>query len=85
MSSILDPGLNDVLVHVAAADINKTDINTGIAWYSKNKYGSEDASWSGHPITFPRIQGADVCGVITAVGRKINANRIEELVSRNEA
>jgi NADPH:quinone reductase-like Zn-dependent oxidoreductase len=74
------PGPNDVLIHVAAAGVNNTDINTRIAWYSKNKGDSEDASWSGQPITFPRIQGADVCGHIISVGREVSSNRIGERV-----
>jgi len=38
------PGPNDVLVRGAAAGVNNTDINTRIAWYSKNEGASEDAS-----------------------------------------
>ena len=61
------PGPQDVLVRVAAAGVNNTDINTRIAWYSKKDAASEDASWSGQALRFPRIQGADVCGRIFAV------------------
>ncbi len=75
-----DPGPYDVLVRVAAAGVNNTDINTRIAWYSKNEGDSEDASWSGQSINFPRIQGADVCGYIIAVGREVSADRIGERV-----
>jgi len=47
----------------------------------KKKDGdSDDASWAGQPIHFPRIQGADVCGHIVAVGTEINASRIGERV-----
>jgi NADPH:quinone reductase-like Zn-dependent oxidoreductase len=70
------PGPHDVLIRVAAAGVNNTDINTRKAWYSKNKGSSEDASWSGQPINFPRIQGADVCGHIIAVGREVSPGRI---------
>jgi NADPH:quinone reductase-like Zn-dependent oxidoreductase len=56
------PGPRDVLIRVAAAGVNNTDINTRTAWYSKKDRSSEDAGWSGQPIQFPRIQGADVCG-----------------------
>ena len=31
------PGPRDVLVRVAAAGVNNTDINTRVAWYSKKK------------------------------------------------
>lgn len=39
-----------------------------------------DGSWSGAPLTFPRIQGADCCGRIVAVGDGISAARIGERV-----
>ena len=74
------PGLRDVLVRVSAAGVNNTDINTRMAWYSKKEGASEDASWSGQPLNFPRIQGADVCGQIVAVGREVNPGRIGERV-----
>ncbi len=74
------PGPRDVLVHVAAAGVNNTDINTRLAWYSKHEGASEDASWSGQPLQFPRIQGIDVCGQIVAVGKEISADRIGERV-----
>ncbi len=75
-----EPGPRDVLVRVAAAGVNNTDINTRVAWYSKKEGASEDASWSGQPIKFPRIQGADVCGHIIAVGREVSTDRIDERV-----
>lgn len=74
------PGPRDVLVRVAAAGVNNTDINTRLAWYSKKDGAGEDASWSGQPIKFPRIQGADVCGNIIAVGEEISSDRIGERV-----
>ena len=74
------PGPRDVLVHIAAAGVNNTDINTRVAWYSKHEGASEDASWSGQPLKFPRIQGADACGHIIAVGREVRSNRIGERV-----
>lgn len=88
------PGPGEVLIRVAAAGINNTDINTRIGWYSKkvtqetNTGGAEgfeevddaDASWSGTPLSFPRIQGADVCGRIVAVGVGVAADRIGQRV-----
>ena len=74
------PGPRDVLIRVTAAGVNNTDINTRVAWYSKKEGASEDASWSGQPLKFPRIQGADVCGHIIAVGREISSDRIGERV-----
>jgi NADPH:quinone reductase-like Zn-dependent oxidoreductase len=69
-----------VLIRVAAAGINNTDINTRTAWYSKKGGASEDASWAGAAIHFPRIQGADVCGRIVAVGEEVSAARIGERI-----
>ena len=74
------PGHHEVLIHVAAAGVNNTDINTRTAWYSKGDGSSEDASWSGESIQFPRIQGADVCGRIVAVGEAVNTERIGERI-----
>ncbi len=89
---------NEVLIKVAAAGVNNTDINTRIGWYSKkvtdgtNSGGAcgfgtiddDDASWSGVALTFPRIQGADCCGHIVAVGDQVGASRIgERVIVRN--
>ena len=85
------PADDEVLVRVGACGLNNTDVNTRSGWYSKtvsspttgdgyDDVGSEDPSWGGAPISFPRIQGADVCGVIVAVGSKIDASRIGERV-----
>lgn len=74
------PGPGEVLIRVAAAGVNNTDINTRLAWYSKGDADSEDASWSGKPLQFPRIQGADVCGRIAAVGDGVSPERIGERV-----
>ncbi len=74
------PNPQEVLIRVAAAGVNNTDINTRTAWYSKKDGASDDASWSGAPMHFPRIQGADVCGRIVAVGKEISADRVGERV-----
>ena len=73
------PKDDEVLIKVTAAGINNTDINTRTAWYSKYK-SNAGGSWSGAPLNFPRIQGADVCGFIVSVGSKVNNSRIEERV-----
>ncbi|CAM2893695.1 alcohol dehydrogenase family protein [Pseudoalteromonas distincta] len=73
-------GADDVLIKVMAAGVNNTDLNTRTAWYSKQDEGSEDASWSGNALVFPRIQGADVCGVIVAVGESVDKSRVGERV-----
>ena len=74
------PGPREVLIRVAAAGINNTDINTRTAWYSKNDGAGKDASWAGKPLQFPRIQGIDVCGRIVEVGEAIDTGRIGERV-----
>ena len=92
------PKPGEVLIRIAAAGVNNTDINTRIGWYSKanteytNAGGTQgfdtvdddDASWSGTPLTFPRIQGADVCGYIASVGEGVDSARIgERVIVRN--
>jgi NADPH:quinone reductase-like Zn-dependent oxidoreductase len=88
------PDRGEVLIRVGAAGVNNTDINTRIGWYSKgvsedtNRGGSEgfatvreeDATWSGKPLEFPRIQGADCCGRIVSVGEGVDPARIGERV-----
>lgn len=46
----LAPG--DVLIRVDAAGVNNTDINTRLAWYSKDDGAASDASWSGEARMF---------------------------------
>ena len=74
------PKENEVLIQIKAAAINNTDINTRIGWYSKNDNNADDASWTGESLTFPKIQGADVCGYIVEVGKNIDSSRIGERV-----
>ena len=86
------PGPDEVLIRVGAAGVNNTDINTRIGWYSKAVAeatevgadtgidGAEDDGWSGAAFQFPRIQGADACGRIVAVGENIDSARIGERV-----
>jgi NADPH:quinone reductase-like Zn-dependent oxidoreductase len=74
------PGPHDVLIKVSAAGVNNTDINTRVGWYSKSNGDSRDASWSGDAIQFPRIQGADVCGKVVAVGAQADNNLLNERV-----
>jgi len=74
------PRKGEVVIGVGAAGVNNTDINTRTAWYSKGDAKSGDASWSGTPLTFPRIQGADVCGRIVAIGEGVDAARMGERV-----
>lgn len=73
-------GNQQVLIRVSAAGVNNTDINTRIGWYSKNDQSSDDAGWGGNALDLPRIQGADVCGEIVAVGFGVSEHRIGERV-----
>ncbi|MFM9977059.1 MAG: zinc-binding dehydrogenase [Sphingomonadaceae bacterium] len=84
------PGPGDVLIRVAAAGVNNTDINTRTAWYSKGvkaatadggadgfaEAQTADSGWTGAEPHFPRIQGADACGRIVAVGDGVDPGRI---------
>ena len=86
------PQTGDVLIRVAAAGVNNTDINTRIGWYSKAVAQATDAGaatgiadagddgWSGEVFDFPRIQGADACGRVVAVGDGVDPARIGERV-----
>ena len=88
------PGDGEVLIRVRAAGVNNTDINTRIGWYSRgvredtgrggaggfDGARAEDATWSGKPLEFPRIQGADCCGVIVEVGPGVEPGRVGERV-----
>lgn len=66
------PGAGEVLVRVAAAAINNTDI-----WTRRGAYGLPGrpdalAGWRG-PIAFPRIQGGDTAGTVVQVGADVDA------------
>jgi NADPH:quinone reductase-like Zn-dependent oxidoreductase len=74
------PMAGEVLIRVAAAGVNNTDINTRVGWYSKGDNDTGDAGWTGEPLQFPRIQGIDVCGHIVAVGDGVDPARIGERV-----
>ena len=83
-----------MLIQVAAAGVNNTDVNTRIGWYSKavtkqtgaggvagfDAVDNVDATWSGTALEFPRIQGADVCGRIVDVGEAVSRDRVGERV-----
>ena len=86
-----EPAAGDVLIKVGACGLNNTDVNTRSGWYSKavseattgdafDTVNTDDPTWGGNPIVFPRIQGADVCGEIVAVGKDVDAGRIGERV-----
>ena len=85
----------EVLIRIGAAGVNNTDINTRTGWYSKSVTEGttaeaaasgiatarcEDAGWTGSAPAFPRIQGADACGRIVAVGEGVPSRRLGERV-----
>lgn len=80
------PADDEVLVRVAACGVNNTDINTRVGWYSRSVTGAtsgdgfgeaseDDATWGGG-LAFPRIQGADPCGVVVAVGPRADVGLV---------
>ncbi len=68
--SVDEPGHDEVLIRVAAAGVNNTDLNTRSGWYASAD--GDDGGWAG-AIASPRIQGADVCGHVVAVGVDVQA------------
>ena len=81
--AVPEPTQGQVLVKIAAAGVNNTDINTRIGWYAPvgaTPSTRTDIGWSGDVPTFPRIQGADACGRIVAVGPGVSIDRIGERI-----
>ncbi len=77
------PKADEVLIRVNACGMNNTDVNTRVGWYDNQVQAatneiaeghSEDSTggWGG-AVQFPRIQGADACGKIVAVGEDVSA------------
>lgn len=67
----------ELLVRVTAAAVNNTDIWTRQGVYGLPGQPDARAGWRG-PIVFPRVQGGDIAGVVSAVG----AGQPEGLVGR---
>ena len=85
------PDEYEVLIRVGACGMNNTDVNTRSGWYSKavteattgdsySELDSEDPSWGGAAISFPRIQGADACGKVVAVGKSVSRDLVGKRV-----
>ena len=74
------PAGGEVLIRVTAAGVNNTDINTRTGWYSQAVSDGNDDGWTGGAFQFPRIQGADACGHIVAVGFGVDPSRMGERV-----
>jgi len=76
------PAKDEVLIEVHACGMNNTDV-----WVREGAYGTDDdpseiSSWrrGEDSLKFPRIQGADIVGVIVDVGDKVDKSRIGERV-----
>lgn len=70
------PGRGQVLVEVAAAAVNNTDI-----WTREGAYGTAEdpdavVGWRGVPVDVPRIQGGDVVGVVAEVGDGVHDSAV---------
>ena len=75
----------EVLIEVGACGVNNTDI-----WTREGAYGHADdpdavSGWRREPFHFPRIQGGDIAGRITAVGNGVDSARIGQRVLVNMA
>lgn len=70
------PEAGEVRIRVGAAALNNTDI-----WTREGRYGQADdpdavTGWKREGMSFPRIQGADVVGLIDQAGAGVSAERI---------
>ncbi len=84
----------EVLLHVLAAGVNNTEINTRLGWYSSAvKAGTEaltsnekekakamaDGGWN-EATPFPFIQGTDCCGRVVAVAPGVDESVLDARV-----
>ena len=86
------PSATQVLIRVKACGMNNTDVNTRSGWYSKSVTeattggayqeldSKQDNTWGGAGVNFPRIQGADVCGIVEAAGADADQSLIGKRV-----
>lgn len=88
------PQAGEVLIRVAACGVNNTDINTRTGWYNDDVSGESNSGgesgfsavgvgssggWGG-AIQFPRIQGADTCGTVVALGEGVSSHWLQARV-----
>ncbi|WP_410777594.1 zinc-binding dehydrogenase [Ectobacillus funiculus] len=74
------PNENEVLVKIHACAINNSDILMREGGYGTDVNTGEKAGWKREPISFPRIPGTDIAGVIVAVGANIDPSCLGEKV-----
>jgi NADPH:quinone reductase-like Zn-dependent oxidoreductase len=70
-----EPHRGELLVRVAAAGVNNTDVWTREGAYGLSGDSTTPAGWKG-PVDFPRIQGGDVAGHVVAVGEGVDVARV---------
>lgn len=73
------PKSGELLVRVAAAAVNNTDV-----WTREGAYGLPGdpqalAGWRGH-LQFPRVQGGDIAGTVAEVGPGVDPSRVGQRV-----
>lgn len=83
------PRTGELLIKVTACGINNTDINTRIGWYNDSVSGDTTSGgaagfstiadgaaggWGDQGIHFPRIQGADIVGIVVALGEGVTGD-----------
>ena len=64
------------LIHIYSKNVRTATDAGGAGGFQADV--KEDGSWLGQPLSFPRIQGADSCGRIVAVGAGVDESRIGE-------
>src|ERR671922_3045303 len=65
-------GPGEVLVRVGAAAVNNTDIWTREGAYGLPGEPNAKSGWRG-PVSFPRVQGGDIAGLVVAAGADVPA------------
>lgn len=68
-------GDGEVLIQVSVAAVNNTDIWTRQGVYGLPGRPGAPAGWRG-PISFPRVHGGDIAGVVHAVGPGVAAGLV---------
>lgn len=70
------PGVGEVLVEVAGASVNNTDVWSRLGSYGTAENPDAVAGWRGVPLTFPRVQGGDVAGYVVEVGEGVDGHHV---------
>ena len=83
------PKEGEVLIKISAVALNNTDVNTRLGRYGVEQVKkantaskSAPASWSGEPLKFPWIQGADGCGYIKEMGPNFDSKDKAKYLNR---